>query len=234
MGMDYYESMMQFHRALGGLALACGAAAALAQTVPTPAASAPAAAASAPAAPSRMTARLMYELLIGELLFRGGEAPKGTAYVLNAARRVGDESLFKRATEMAIQSRSGPAALEATRAWRQAAPNSAEAGQYELQVLIVLGRIAETEEPARRFLATLPESDKVPFITALPALYQRVPDKAEAARVVESALSDAIKQPALAPAAWTAIGRIRFEDTLPVSVIGQPASAKINTFHPFG
>ena len=125
MGMDYYESMMQFHRALGGLALACGAAAALAQTVQTPAASAPAAAASAPAAPSRMTARLMYELLIGELLFRGGDAPKGTAYVLNAARRVGDESLFKRATEMAIQSRSGPAALEASRAWRQAAPNSA-------------------------------------------------------------------------------------------------------------
>lgn len=48
----------------------------------------------------------------------------------------------------------------------------------------------------------------MPFITALPALYQRVPDKAEAARVVESALSDAIKQPALAPAAWTAIGRM--------------------------
>ena len=231
MGMDYYESMMQFHRALGGLALACGAVAALAQTVPTPAASAPAAAASAPAAPSRMTARLMYELLIGELLFRGGDAPKGTAYVLNAARRVGDESLFKRATEMAIQSRSGPAALEATRAWRQAVPNSAEAGQYELQVLIVLGRIAETEEPARRFLATLPESDKVPFITALPALYQRVPDKAEAARVVESALSDAIKQPALAPAAWTSIGRMRLQagdkaGALAAATLGQNASAQ--------
>ena len=231
MGMDYYESMMQFHRALGGLALACGAAAALAQTVPTPAASAPAAAASAPAAPSRMTARLMYELLIGELLFRGGDAPKGTAYVLNAARRVGDESLFKRATEMAIQSRSGPAALEASRAWRQAAPNSAEAGQYELQVLIVLGRIAETEEPARRFLATLPESDKVPFITALPALYQRVPDKAEAARVVESALSDAIKQPALAPAAWTSIGRMRLQagdkaGALAAATLGQNAGAQ--------
>ncbi|QTD46632.1 tetratricopeptide repeat protein [Ottowia testudinis] len=178
-----------------------------------------------------MTARLMYELLVGELLFREGDAQKGTAYVLDAARRLGDESLFKRATEMAIQSRSGPTALEATRAWRQALPSSSEAGQYELQVLIVLGRIGETEEPARRLLATLPAADKVAFITALPTLYQRVPDKTEAARVVEGSLADALKNPSLAPAAWTSIGRMRLQagdkaGALAAATLGQNASAQ--------
>ena len=81
----------------------------------------------------------MYELLIGELLFRGGDAPKGTAYVLNAARRVGDESLFKRATEMAIQSRSGPAALEATLALEGQARDLADRYRFA-ENLIVLTR----------------------------------------------------------------------------------------------
>ena len=231
MGMDYYGLMMQFDRVLAGLVLAFATSAALAQAVPAPQAGASAAEPAAVPEKSAMGARLMYELLIGEMLFRQGDGSSGSAYILNAARRVGDESLFKRATEMAIQSRSGPAALDATRAWRQAAPKSAEAAQYELQVLIVLGRIAETEEPVRHFLATLPEADKLPFITALPALYQRVPDKPEAARVIQRALADALKVPALAPAAWTAVGRMRLQagdkaGALAAATLGQNAGAQ--------
>ena len=238
--MIYYGSMQTFHRALGAWVLAGSAALAMAQTPPgspadspadAPAASRAEAPGTQPPAPSRMTARLMYELLVGELLFRQGDAQNGTAFVQNAARRTGDEQLFRRAVQMAIQSRSGPAALDTTRAWRQAFPNSPEAGQYELQVLIVLGRVTETEAPLRQFLATLPEADRVPFVTALPALYQRVPDKPEAARVVERALSDALQTPALAPAAWTTIGRMRLQagdkaGALAAATLGQNAGAQ--------
>ena len=230
-GMIYYGSMMQFQRVLGAWVLAGVTSVALAQAPSAPPPDAPDAPAAAAPAPSAMTARLLYELLIGEMLFRQGDAQDGSAYVLNAARRVGDESLFKRAAQMAIQSRSGPAALEATRAWRQSFPSSSEAAQYELQVLIVLGRIAETEQPVRHFLATLPEADKVPFVTALPALYQRVPDKPEAARTIERALADAVKTPELAPAAWTTIGRLRLmagdkAGALAAATLGQNASAR--------
>lgn len=218
---------MRFQRLLGGAVLACAAWAAAAQAPAAPQAGA--AQAGVPET-SRLNARLLYELLLAELLAREGEAQQGAAYMLNAARRTGDEALFKRATELAIQSRAGPAALEATRAWRQAFPDSAQAGQYELQVLIVLGRVAETEEPTRHFLATLPEAERLSFITALPALYQRVPDKAEAARVIERALDGALSQPALAPAAWTSIGRLRLQagdkaGALAAATLGQKADA---------
>ncbi len=223
--MIYYGLMKILPRALGGWVLALAALPVLAQTPPP----APQATASdATPAQSPLTARLLYELLIGEMLFSQGDTQNGAAYVLSAARRTGDADLFKRAAQMAIQSRSGPAALETVRAWRQAHPEAVEAGQYELQVLIVLGRVSETEAPLRQFLSTLPESDKLAFITALPALYQRVPDKPEAARVVERALSDVMRTPALAPAAWTSIGRLRLQagdkaGALAAATLGQSA-----------
>jgi tetratricopeptide (TPR) repeat protein len=182
------------------------------------------------AAPSALDARLLYELLLGEMTLREGNAQTGASYVLDAARRTGDESLYKRATEMAIHSRSGPMALEATRAWRQAYPHSVQAARFQLQVLIVLGRVAESEAPVRELLTALPPDEQESFIIALPALYQRVPDLAETARVVEAALKQAVKTTALAPAAWTSIGRLRLRagdktGALSAVTLGQAASA---------
>lgn len=211
--MDYYGSMMLLPRApavLAGLLLTLASHGAMAQAASAPQPASAASEAKTPAQ-SALDARLMYELLVSEMILQAGDAQTASTFMLDAARRTGNESLFKRATEMAIQSRSGPAALEATRAWHQAAPGSVEAGQYELQVLIVMGRIPETEEPLRRFVATLPGADKVSFLNAVPQLYQRAPDKALAARTVENGLSDALKNPALAAAAWTSVGRMRLQ-----------------------
>lgn len=229
--MDYYGSMKQLPRVLAAWALASVSCVALSQAPVAPAAPAKAETPSTPPAQSAMTARLMYELLLGELSFQRGDAQSATALMLDAARRTNDESLFKRAAELAVQSRSGPAALEATRAWRQAYPKSVAAGQYELQVLVVLGRIAETEDAVRRFITTLPAEERVNFITALPAIYQRVPNKAEAAAVAERALGDALKDPALAPAAWTSIGRLRLQagdktGALSAATLGQSANVQ--------
>ncbi|MBS0500286.1 MAG: tetratricopeptide repeat protein [Burkholderiaceae bacterium] len=160
---------------------------------------------------SGLTARLMYELLVGEMSFDLGDPQQGTAYLLDAARRADDETVYQRATDMAIQSRAGPAALEAVRAWRQAFPQSLQATRYELQVLLALGRVSETAKPVKTLLDALPAAEKVSFIAALPALYQRVASKDEALQAVETALADALKDPALAPAAWTTVGRLRLQ-----------------------
>lgn len=221
MGLDYYRSMKSSHRVLLALLLASAGSTSLAQAPVTPAAR-PAASATAMQAQSqpqsRMTARLLYELLLSEFALQQGDAQTGASHMLNAARRTGDESLFKRATEMAIQSRAGPAALEATRAWSQAYPDSVEASRYQLQVLIALGRVADTDAPLRKLLAALPEAEKISFISAIPALYQRAPDRTVAAQAVELGLSDAIAHKELAPAAWTTIGRMRLQ-------AGDPAGA---------
>ncbi|MEZ5608059.1 MAG: tetratricopeptide repeat protein [Burkholderiaceae bacterium] len=162
-------------------------------------------------AQSALTARLMYELLVGEISFDLGDPQQGAAYLLDAARRANDEAVYQRATEMAIQSRAGPAALEAVRAWRQAFPQSLQAIRYELQVLLALGRVSETAAPVKALLDALPAAEKLSFITALPALYQRVADKDAALQTVETALADALKDPTLAPAAWTTVGRMRLQ-----------------------
>ncbi len=219
--MDYYDLMPYPAAALACLTLALAAlpgCASLTSSAPPAALAAAAPASATPGAPepapppqSALTGRLMYELLVGEISSDLGDPQQGAAYLLDAARRTGDEALYKRATEMAIQSRAGPAALEAVRAWRQTHPDSLEAIRYELQVLLALGRVADTAAPMQALLEALPAPDKISFITALPALYQRVANKNEALQAVESALADAQKDPQLAPAAWTTIGRLRLQ-----------------------
>ena len=65
---------------------------------------------------SDIDAALFYQLLIGEIELRQGSA--GTAYevILDAARKQRDESLFKRAADIALQ------AVPATRPWLPPAP----------------------------------------------------------------------------------------------------------------
>ncbi len=231
--MDYYDSMPYPAPVLVCSTLALAALIGCAPQAPAaaPAAAQVATSSSPPASPasaspqaeatpkavagapvqSGLTARLMYELLVGEMSFDLGDPQQGTAYLLDAARRADDEAVYQRATDMAIQSRAGPAALEAVRAWRQAFPQSLQATRYELQVLLALGRVSETAKPVKTLLDALPAAEKVSFVAALPALYQRVASKDEALQAVETALADALKDPALAPAAWTTVGRLRLQ-----------------------
>lgn len=231
--MDYYGLMHHFFRVFPLLTLVSGLA--IAQS-PGPVPVQPASAALAPAAApkelpthSAMTPRLLYELLVGELSFQEGEVNQSIDLMLNAARRVNDPALYKRAVEMAVQSRSGARALDAVRAWRLASPHSSDANRLELQVLVALGRIEESDAPMRATLATLPAVDQEPFILAVPSLYTRAVDKAEAAHVVERGLASALQNAALGAAAWTSIGRMRLAandktGALSAATLGQAAN----------
>jgi tetratricopeptide (TPR) repeat protein len=133
-----------------------------------------AAAQEAPSLRSAMDAPLFYQLLIGELELRAGEV--GTAYqiILDAAQRTGDEALFRRSVEIALQARAGDQALAAVRSWRTARPESLEALRYQLQILGALNRPAETAEPLRTLLSLTPEAERGGAIAALPRFMQRI------------------------------------------------------------
>ncbi len=224
--MDYYGSMPYFFRVLSLMMLATSMAFAQAPS-PSPPASA-AQAADSPR-PSALTARLLYELLISELSFQEGAPNRGIEVMLDAARRTSNPALYKRAVEMAIQSRSGAMALDAVRAWRQAEPRSADANRLELQVLIALGRYSETDAPINAVLAALPAAEQESFILSVPLLYTRSTNKLEAAHVVERGLSSAVQNNSLAPVAWTTIGRMRLAASdrtgaLTAATLGQSAN----------
>jgi tetratricopeptide (TPR) repeat protein len=165
----------------------------------------------APAAsgPSALDGELFYQLLIGEINARGSEPATGYALILDAARKTKDPQLYQRAVEIAFQSRSGDAALQAARAWKEAHPQSREANRYVLQILLALNRVAESAEPLKNEIALADAKDRSAVISIIPRSYARVSDKKAAAMVVEQALAEHLAAPATAAAAWTAVGRVR-------------------------
>ncbi|MFT4268663.1 MAG: tetratricopeptide repeat protein [Xenophilus sp.] len=166
-------------------------------------------AAAGPPRPSAMTAQLFYEVLLGELNATGGNPGEGFEMLLDAARRAREPALFQRAVEVAVQARSPEAALTAARLWRETLPDSREAHRLELQVLIVLGRLGESEAPLRAELAATPVVEHPALMALIVRNYSRAADKKLAASVVEHALADDLANPATAALAWTVVGRLR-------------------------
>ena len=158
---------------------------------------------------SQLDGALFYQLLLGEINAQEGEPAAGFALLLDAARKTGDAQLYQRATDIALQSRSGDSALQAANAWKAALPVSRDANRYVLQILIALNRIAETQGPLRAEIRMAPDADRTAVLTAIPRAYSRASDKALASTVVEAALADSLKNPATTGAAWTTVGRMR-------------------------
>ena len=207
--------MVQIHRfrvvALA-VALALQAHVSWAQTPaePEPAAAAlPSEAEDASDDQAAVDAELFYELLVGELTTSYGDPASGYALMLDAARRSGQEQLYQRATQIALQSRSAESALIAARSWKEAFPNSKDANRYLLQILVILNRVDETADPLKQELANAPERLRLVTLKALPQIYGRVSDKALAAKVVEGAAASELNNPITGSTAWTTIGRMR-------------------------
>ena len=190
--------------ALAALA-AIGLAAGLLATAPGAAAQGPEA--GTPPPRSALDSRLFYQLLIGELELRGGQA--GTAYevILDAARRTKDEALFRRAVDIALGARAGEQALAATRAWRTARPESLDALRLQLQILVALNRIGELAEPLRALLASTPEAERGAALAALPRFLQRAGDPRQVVSIVEEVVRPYLGVPATQVPARIAIGR---------------------------
>jgi tetratricopeptide (TPR) repeat protein len=158
---------------------------------------------------SNINAVLFYQLLLGELNVQAGDPGSAFAIILDAARKTKDEALFQRATELALQSRSGEAALQAAKSWKSALPDSQEANRYILQILLALNRVEEAGRALKASLAALPLNEQSAAIASIPRVFNRVQDKNFAAKVVEQALATAIQNPETAATAWTTIGRMK-------------------------
>jgi tetratricopeptide (TPR) repeat protein len=157
---------------------------------------------------SSLDAPLFYQLLIGEIELSTGRPGSAYEVVLDAAKRTRDEALFRRAVEIALQARAGEQALEATRAWRQAAPDSIDARRYQVQILTVLNRPEEVGEPYKSWLALATPDQRAAVIGATPRLLQRVTDRKQAATLLEQWLAPYRDAPDTRVAARVALGRM--------------------------
>jgi len=176
------------------LALLAALAASAIVLAPQALAQSPQAAATAPsqaevAGNSALDAPLFYQLLIGEMELRAGQAGNAYEVILDAARRTRNEALFKRAVDIAIQGRALDQALGATRSWRLALPESLDALRLQIQILVAGGRLDDLGEPVRALLRTTPAAERNELINALPRFLQRGPD----AKKIAALLSEVLK-----------------------------------------
>ena len=189
----------------------------IAQTAPA-APTAPAEAAAATAAPKAraarntgvsMDAQLFYQVLLGELIAGNGEPAPAVSLILDAARKSNDARLYQRATDLALESRSGEVALQAARTWKQAHPDSIEASRYTLQILLALNRVAESADALKALLELTPAMERPQALSSVPRLYARVGDKKAVPQLVEQALAPYFNAPPTAVAAWVMAARLR-------------------------
>ena len=160
---------------------------------------------------SGLDAQLFYQLLIGEIELRSGEAGTAFEVVLDAARRNKDEQLFRRATDIALQTRAGEQALAAAKAWRASLPSSLEAHRYLVQLLVALNRAPETLEPLRSLLSLTPAEERAALIITLPRFFSRSADRTGAAALVEQAVQPYLDASETRVAARVAMGRAWLE-----------------------
>lgn len=179
----------------------------LAWAAPTPPSAAPRSpAATHPASASGLDAALFYQLLLAEISAQTDDAPLAFSLLLDGARKLGDERLYRRATQVALRARAGDSALQAARAWAASDPQSAEAARNVLHILLALNRVAETPEPLRAHLRLA--SDRAQALWDLPALYARASDHALAAQILQRALQPELNDPQLGATAWAAMARV--------------------------
>lgn len=147
-------------------------------------------AAPTPPQPSALDAPLFYQLLIGELEAQRGEL--GTAYqvLLDAARRTGDEGLFRRVIALALQARAGSEAYAAARAWRQQT-GSLAAQQHVVQLAVALGRLEEAGEPLVDWMELLGDAaQRAGLLAALPQLLRNVNERERPINAMEPRLAE--------------------------------------------
>lgn len=156
--------------------------------------------------PSGLDAPLFYQLLIGEMELRSGAAGNAYQVMLDAARRSGEEAVYRRAVEIALQARAGEQALQAARAWRDAHPRSVAPLQFELQILDATGRSAELAAPLQRLLTLTPAAERGGLISAMPRFLQRA-DPQQRLRLLEEVLAPHAQAPETRVPARLALAR---------------------------
>ena len=157
---------------------------------------------------SAMDAPLLYQILIGELELNAGRGTHAFEVLFDAARRTRDENLFKRAVQVALQSRSADQVQTAVTTWRRALPQSQDAMRYQLQIAVALNRMADAIEPFNSTLEKTPVEERPAAIASLPALLERVTDRSQAAVAFEPALTKLAETPALRTVALSTLGRL--------------------------
>ena len=130
-----------------------------------------------------LTGQVIYQLLIAEIAAHRGNMPVAAAAYMDLARATRDPRIAKRAAEMALYARQPDNAMELARLWTEIEPESVQAKQTLVGLLLAAKRLDEATAQLGKMLALQGEhlGESLPQLNRLLARY---PDKAAAANIV--------------------------------------------------
>jgi Flp pilus assembly protein TadD len=124
-----------------------------------------------------LTSTLLNQLLRAEFMFRGGDWQGPYLTMMSLAQQTRDPRLARRAAEMALAARQPEDTLAAVRQWRQLDPQSDEATQYYLGMVIMSDNISDAEEIFRKRLEAAPANLRGIVLYQVQQLLSRAKDK---------------------------------------------------------
>jgi tetratricopeptide (TPR) repeat protein len=132
-----------------------------------------------------MTPQMMYQLMNAELAFKKGDWQGPYLTLMSLAQQTRDPRLAKRAAEMALAAKQSDDALAAVKLWRQFAPNSDEANQYYLGLVVLSDNLPEAENALRQRLAEATPGARGLVMFQMQQLVMRAKDKEAAVAMIE-------------------------------------------------
>ena len=159
---------------------------------------------------SDLDASLFYEIVVGEMQLRQGDMGGAFQQLLGAARRTRDETLFRRAVEVALSARALEQALSAAKTWRTSVPRSRDAAEFVGRLQWVSRHGSESVVALKDWLAMSPASSLAESVAALPRLYAMGGDAVAARGHVDELTQPYVNhaQAAVRAAAWIARGQM--------------------------
>lgn len=134
---------------------------------------------------NKMTSTMLYQLMKAEMEFRKGDWQGPYLTMLSLAQQTKDPRLARRAAEMAVAAKQADDALAAIKLWRQLAPDSEEANQYYLGLVVMSDNIAPAEEILKRKIEEATPATRGLVMFQAEQLLLRAQDKQAAADMLQ-------------------------------------------------
>jgi tetratricopeptide (TPR) repeat protein len=142
-----------------------------------------------------LTAEFIYKYLVGEVAGQRGELSLASSLFLDLAKSSQDARLAERAAKAAIFGNNPAVAVQAVSLWSELAPDSVDAQQTTVQMLVSTGRLDEAKPYLEKLLVK--EETRANGFLYLHSLFARQTDKVAVLTIVQDL---AAKYPSLAEA----------------------------------
>ncbi len=136
-----------------------------------------------------LTSSMLNQLLKAEFAFRKGDWQGPYLTMLSLAQQTRDPRLARRAAEMAVTARQGDDTLAAVRLWRELDPESDEATQYFVGMVVTSDNIADVEPIFVERLRKAPDDKRGMLLFQVQQLLGRAKDKEAAAAMLERVIA---------------------------------------------